>query len=536
MKFLNWLLYQSHRWLGVVLGIFMFVWITSGLVIMYSTPTTQTRSQQLAHAEPLLPDSNWLSLGEVWQRSAEQRQALVDVQQSNGHGAAEKANPAPATILDARLQRIAGEPLWLVEDSRGKRFALSALDGSLKNISVEQALTIAQHWAKAQGLNDPLEFAHLETVDAPIILRNQDALKPFHRVGFGGESYELLISSRTGEVLHASTAFNRAFYWAGNWIHTFKPLTSLGLEHQRHLIQQWAGGLAAIACLTGLIIGWLRWRPGFGGKRTYSEGRTQPYREFWAKWHFWTGLIGGSLALFWASSGFLETNPAHLFSSPDVSKVEQARYLGAELPDLVANWQPTLKYSAIEGSELVELTWKRVANEAVLLAYTQKGERWPQALSGASAKITETALLTGIQRLSANTAVANQQLLSDYDSYYYPRHHQTLVERPLPVLKVELADEAGTRFYIDPQDGRILAKLDRSRRLFRWVYSALHHWDFGWLYYRPIWDLWMLTWIGFGIVLGASSLVLGWRRLKLTFVPKKKPVKVARAKSQLLPD
>jgi hypothetical protein len=285
-----------------------------------------------------------------------------------------------------------------------------------------------------------------------------------------------------------------------------------------------------------LIIGWLRWRPGFGGKRTYSEGRTQPYREFWAKWHFWTGLIGGTLALFWASSGFLETNPAHLFSSPDVSKVEQARYLGAELPEVVANWQPTLKYSAIEGSELVELTWKRVGNEAVLLVYTQNGERWPQAVSGASAKITETALLTGIQRLSANTAVANQQLLSDYDSYYYPRHHQTLVERPLPVLKVELADEAGTRFYIDPQDGRILAKLDRSRRLFRWVYSALHHWDFGWLYYRPLWDIWMLTWIGFGIVLGASSLVLGWRRLKLTFVPKKKPVKVARAKNQLLPD
>lgn len=59
----------------------------------------------------------------------------------------------------------------------------------------------------------------------------------------------------------------------------------------------------------------------------------------------------------------------------------------------------------------------------------------------------------------------------------------------------QLADEAGTRFYLDPQDGSLLAKLDRSRRVFRWLYSGLHHWDFGWLYHRPIWDAWMLTWV-----------------------------------------
>ena len=65
MKSLNWLLYQVHRWLGVVLGLFMFFWFFTGLVIMYSTPTTQNRSQQLAHAETLSPEVGWLSFGEA---------------------------------------------------------------------------------------------------------------------------------------------------------------------------------------------------------------------------------------------------------------------------------------------------------------------------------------------------------------------------------------------------------------------------------------------------------------------------------------
>jgi hypothetical protein len=49
------------------------------------------------------------------------------------------------------------------------------------------------------------------------------------------------------------------------------------------------------------------------------------------------------------------------------------------------------------------------------------------------------------------------------------------------------------------------------------VYSALHHWDFGWLYQRPLWDAWMLTWVALGLLLSVSAVVIGWRRLRITF-------------------
>ena len=84
-----------------------------------------------------------------------------------------------------------------------------------------------------------------------------------------------------------------------------------------------------------------------------------------------------------------------------------------------------------------------------------------------------------------------------------------------------MADDENTQWYIDPQDGKLLSKVDRRARIFRWAYSALHHWDFGWLKYRPLWDVWMLVWVSFGLVLTVSSLVIGWRRLKQTFGFKK---------------
>jgi uncharacterized iron-regulated membrane protein len=536
MKSLNWLLYQVHRWVGVALGLFMFFWFFTGLVIMYSNPTTQNRSQQLAHAETLSPEVGWLSLGEAWDRSADQRKKAAEQKskpeeasgkRAEGQGVKAKDGNVAVFIADARLVRSAGEPVWLVEDSQGQRFALSALDGNLRITTPDLAEKIAENWFEA-GDNSIIKAGYLETVEKPIILRNQDALSPFHRIAVGDNGGELLVSSRTGEVLHASTRVDRAFYWAGNWLHLLKPLDGIGLGKYRNDTLLWLGLFATIATLTGLIIGWLRWRPGFGGKRTYSEGRTQPYREFWFKWHFWSGLIGGTVVLFWALSGFLDTNPGKIFSTANPSRPELNRYIGSELPEVMRLWQPVLPVmlaAAVDGSDVVELGWRQLGGDAVLLANTRDGQRLPQDLDGTLPKFSQASLVSAAQRVIAKTPVESQVNLTEYDSYYYPRHHQSVVEKPLPVLLVQLADEAGTRFYLDPQDGRLLSRVDKSGRIMRWLYSGMHHWDFGWLYHRPIWDVWMLIWVSLGLVLGTSSLVVGWRLLVKTFTPKKRAIR-----------
>lgn len=514
------LLFLVHRWVGVVLALVMTLWFLSGLVILYSVQLNQTRTQQQAHAELLQPEAGWLSLGEAWERSAAERKKAS----SGNKGASarestrESAGRTDSTLIEARLVRRAGRPQWLVEDSSGRRFAVSALDGSLLETSAENAGKIAAHWVHAAnpGLATAVRF--VETVDKPAIVRNQDASRPFHRFAVeDGSGSELYISARSGDVVHASTRLERGLYWAGNWLHFFRFLDLRSLSELRGEILMWSAIAAFAACLTGLVVGWQRWRPGLFGKGTYGGGRVHPYRAFWLRWHFWAGLIGGSFALAWALSGFINANTWQLFSPATPNREELARYYGAGLPAAMRDWKPRiLSQHAVE---TVELNWRRLGDGAVLLAYDAQGRR--QSLDASQPGFSNPALVDAVKRLAGDRYNATSTLLGEYDSYYYLRHGRPVVDRPLPVLRIELDDAAATRFYLDPQDGRLLLRQDNSRRAYRWLFNALHYWDIGWLYQRPAWDAWMLVWIAFGLVLSVSSVVIGWKRLGITFKPKK---------------
>jgi len=510
------LLTFTHRWFGVVLALFMLGWFSSGLLIAFVGGPSITRAQQLSHAASLAPQDGWLSLGEALALSAPAR-AKARPQGERPTGMAghsgEHGKPRGETdVADARLTRVDGAPAWVVEDDRGQRFAISATDGALLDVTPAQAERIARAWL---GAPETLRIAYSDTVDAPVGVRNAETLKPFLRVAVeDGAGSQVIVSQRTGEVVQNSTRGERALAYAGNWLHLFRWLDALGAADYRRDALSWAGGLAAVGALTGVILGLIRWRPGFFGRPTYSGGRTQPYREFWFKYHFWVGLIGGAFALLWATSGFLSTNPGQIFSPATAGREELARFRGGALPAILRNWKPSAALAI--GDDAAELQWSRLGDDATLFAVSRDGARRPLAVEGTTAAYGDDALLAAAQRLAGETKIAAHELLQDYDSYYFPNHRQTAADKPLPVLRVDLADATRTSIYIDPADGRLLAKFDDSRRLYRWLYSAVHHWDFGWFQQRPLWNVWMAAWIGFGLVLGVSAVVLGWRRLRRT--------------------
>jgi uncharacterized iron-regulated membrane protein len=511
-------LYQIHRWAGIALALFMLTWFSSGLVIMYAKPSALTQADQLALKESLRPESGWLSLGQAWQNSAEQRQAPARL------GSPEHADAAPAAkedwIVEARLVRHGQQPYWLIETGQERRLAISAVDGNLHTFSAGEAEHAGLKWldreATLNGETGENALQYLDTGPQDSSVRNLDALRPFHRFAVGGSGRQLLISARTGEVVRDTTPLARAMYWVGNWVHLLRPLDSIGLKDQRQSVLAWLGGIAFAASLTGIIIGLQRWRPGWGGRPTYSQGRKHPYRDVWNTWHFWTGLIGGTAALLWAFSGYLSTNPFQVFSPANATKPELRRYQGTATPNTMLDWQPTSLSASADEADVVELVWRHLGTQAVLLAVTREGRRTSVDIGGSMQPHIDT-VTEAARRLAGKSGVMGHELITDYDSYYYPRHRQSALDRPLPVLRVDLADEAATRLYIDPQDGQLLLKQDASRRTYRWLYSALHHWDFGWLYRRPVWDAWMLPLVLMGVVLGGTAVVLGWKRLRLEY-------------------
>lgn len=107
--------------------------------------------------------------------------------------------------------------------------------------------------------------------------------------------------------------------------------------------------------------------------------------------------------------------------------------------------------------------------------------------------------------------------LAAYDFYYYAREPQSMMghlQQRLPMLRVRFDDPAQTWLHLDLHTGAIVGQLDQPRRASRWLFALLHSWD--WLPLlanRPLWDLWMIAFSAGGLLVSASGVVLGWRRL-----------------------
>lgn len=70
-------------------------------------------------------------------------------------------------------------------------------------------------------------------------------------------------------------------------------------------------------------------------------------------------------------------------------------------------------------------------------------------------------------------------------------------------------------FDIDGAEGRVLQRLDASRRAYRWVYSALHTLDFPALMASPrLRDVLVVGLCALGLAFSITGIVIGWRRLR----------------------
>lgn len=497
------LLFTLHRWLGIGLGLFMLLWFASGLAMLYAGPSMLPAGERLAHAGELHADPGWLSLGEAWTASAGERAAEPHADHRHSHGKPSQRPAGEAGIAEARLVSQAGEPVWLVEDDHDARFALSARDGRLLRADAERAVAIAQAWA-----GGPVRLIDTVATDRGTRMMTFDPYRPFHRIALmDAAGTELHVSARTGEVVRTTTSVDRALTVAGGWLHFFRPLDELGLATARKDVLTWTALAGCVAALTGIVVGLLRVRPGWFGKARYSGRRVHPYRAAWPRWHFWLGLTGGLFALAWIASGFLANNPWQLFSKAQASGEELRAYRDGAPPAALMAVRPG---EWLATAPAVELSLHHVGNEAAVVAHTRDGARHRLGQAGGFDAAT---LAAAARRVVPGAAVVSTRQLTDYDSYYYPRRHQGAIERPLPVLEVELDDAAATRLYLDPADGELVARLDRSRRVYRWVFHALHSWDFRWLRTTPAWDLWMLGGSLAGLALSITSLVIAWRRL-----------------------
>ncbi len=476
-------LYLAHRWLGIAIGVLVLCWFASGVVMMYVPYPHLDDAERRAALTPLETSQTKVTATAAWQATKEQG--------------------APDSVRLANLATTNAKRPAYVFIEEGKWHVVWADDGTERT-----SVTAAEAAAAAQAMRPGRVIAN-EKIDVDQwSLGGLDAHRPLYRVELNDAANSILyVSSRTGEVVRDTDRVERGWNWVGSVIHWiyFTPLR-VARQPWRQVVM-WFSATAFSLALTGTTVGILRLRL----RRRYSHNRITPYGG-WQRWHHLLGLAMALSALMWLFSGWLSVNPFSLFEFGGITRADRIAVADGELglTDLSVSVPALLARSAIP---VVEIEWSRFDGQGYLRLHRlhNQGGTLVSARDFQPAVFSPAQLIAAAQRLRPGLAIIDTPLLADGDLYYY-RHHN---EKPLPVLRVDFADEKSTSFYLDPATGRIADYADSNGRLYRWLFNGLHQLDFPFLIrHRPAWDIAVIALCLCGALLSLSGLVIGWRRLR----------------------
>jgi uncharacterized iron-regulated membrane protein len=510
----KWLI-LTHRYAGIVLSLMVVMWFATGITMMYAGGmprlTPEVRLEKLPN----------LDLARV---------RLTPVEAAKQAGVED--GPGRSVLLS-----IMGRPAYRF--GGGDPTTVFADTGDVMDeLSVAQSRSVASRFAGAT--EEQVQFVGtLTKVDQWTLV--QSARLPLHKFRVADENgTELYVSPSTGEVTMVTTRRGRALAWVStipHWLY-FAAFRENQPVWYRFVV--WSSGAVTALAVFGLILGLvqIRWN------RPLREA--VPYAGL-MRWHHITGVVFGVFTVTWAFSGLLSmepfawTNARGLDVRRDVftgGQVDLSTF-GAMNP---AEWEHLVDGRGIKEVELTRIQDEhyyvvrlgpdpdpsRHTGTAATAEAAKRPERLhqPYYITGRAEDDRMLVLAKTLQvrredfsvdslvgRLRAalpDVPIVEQQLLSDYDSYYYSRQRLT----PLPVLRVKFGDPAETWFYIDPETSQVLSQIPRLSRVERWLYNGLHSLDFAfWYDKRPLWDIGMIVLLLGGLASSTIGLVVGFSRV-----------------------
>ena len=475
-----------HRWLGVALCLLFLLWFPTGFVMMYWDYPSVSPADRLAHAAALNP-------------------AAIKFTAAEAAARAQVENPTAI-----RLTTFAGRPVYRF-GGRGDSATVFADTGEEQiEIPQEDIARIAQMWT-----GQPVKAAKVEAVersDQWTLQIRIGNLQPVWKFSWP-DGQQLYVSEATGEVLQYTTRGSRVAAYFGaipHWLY-FPPLRRNGPAWNRVVI--WSSGIATFAALIGLVVAVWVYSP---SKRYRYAGAPSsiPYGGWWKRWHMIVGLMAGVGAVTWAFSGLLSMEPFQAREeSADAQKVQRALQTlrGRATLDRFAAKTPQAVLGELRGLRVKELEWTAIAGEPAYFATLGPGDTRIVPVEGTPIVTLDGPALVSIVRDALKPYPESRVgLMSQYDRYYLDRKRAA----PLPVVRVELNDADGTRFYVDPKSARVVGGYTAPNFLERWLYHGLHSMNFPWLYnYRPAWDIVVIVFMLGGTALSLTSLVLAWQVL-----------------------
>lgn len=488
--------YLIHRWTGVLLGVVVFVWFVSGIVMMYYPYPELTPRERLQATPALVLDGSTRLISFTGARAAV--------------GSASIGGSEPTT---ARLRRWHNRLVYALYAEHGARLESVALvdaeSGALLSpITASEAVAAAREAARISG---DAAIDLLPRSDHYFMGNEKQGSFPVFRVAFDDpQQTAVYVAARTGDVVARVTRWARISTWLGTVPHW---LYFQDLYYDHFDAWLWISillpGVSLLIAVTGIVIGVVQLFP----RRWRGSWRVSAYHGM-SKWHHLSGIAFGAVVFTWTLSGMLEVlGPS---STPGARTMADAA--GDVLSWKAANLDATGAFFRAKalalGDTIVAIDMARSGGRAGYLVHLRSGNRtWVDATTGAVRRqIDSTAAIDVGRSLVAQASnVVAAELLRLPDAFYYASHGGDLV---LPVWRVRFDDREQTTMYLDSVTGLPTAVVTDAVRRWRWWREGLHDFDFpGLVNRRPLWDILVLVLLVGGVVSSVSGVWLLARRL-----------------------
>ncbi len=491
--------YLTHRWIGIVLGLMVFVWFGSGFVMMYYPYPELTESRELALLRAFEPGSHLVGF-----RAAARAYLRrgVDV--------------APFPIVGGRLElwndrlvySLWRENGWQIEDAG----LVDAASGEvLTPISAGAAARIAR--AVVGPAPQLARVVLLPMSDHYFMGSEHRGAFPVYRVRFDDKAAtDVYVSRNAGTIPAVATRLTRITTWLGTVPHW---LYFMWLYYDHPDAWTWVNlilpGIAVLLALTGIVLGVYQLFP----RRHRGQWRVSGYHGV-SRWHHVAGVVFGLLVLTWALSGAFEV--LGVTSDPRPGQGDRVRggpvhweAIRIGEADALRHLRSSVGSSVIPRAiDLVQLDGR----PGYKFWLTNGPSYWVDAGDGSSrGELSGKAVRHAAGRALGTTGhLTAVRRIDKYDTYYYARHGR---ERHLPAWRVAFDDANHSVLYLDTVTGVPVGFVDSDVRSWRWWRDALHDIDLPALNNnRPWWDLVVLPLMIGGVVSAITGVWLLLRRLK----------------------
>lgn len=433
---MRWLI-LSHRYLGIGFSALMAMWCLSGIVMVFVGYPALRAEARIHH----LPALNWNSC------------CTLD----------DRALGAHERVRRFELEMLEQHPILRVVLESGEVRLIDLTDGKVLGfVTAPQAVGVAERFAFPTVATPGTAAVRID-YDQWTVAGNLEGERPLYRVSLGdANGTEVYVSSRTGRAVQLATARQRLWNWFGaipHWLY-FAPL--------RHNVRVWSQIVlysslcGCLLAVSGLYLGFRAW--------LLSPNTISHYHGL-LRWHHIMGLFFGLFLFTWIASGFLSMNPWGWLEGSG-ARVEEAHLHGASF-DGAQVGQALQSLTAAAPAEARSVQSSAILGHLFEIVFSRGGDRVRIDPEARAAPLTDQEIAQ-VAELLAPAAERTVERLDQGDSYYFS-HFDAPVR--LPVYRIWSAKESAL-YYLDAVSGELIAKIDRSDRVYRWLHGAFHRLDF----------------------------------------------------------